>query len=124
MSYQRVIPRDLFNESKLLKCLGQLSLLLHDEVDIRWPLRLLHEPSDGFFIDQRPSDGALYCSNLILFLEYEDRDTEIIDLVSLYNNKDPYPLMFDDGGGNEERVFDDEGQLSYEFVKWLDRKNA
>lgn len=28
--YQRVIPRDLFNEAKLLKCLGRLSLFIHD----------------------------------------------------------------------------------------------
>lgn len=29
-SYRRVLPRDLFNEAKLLKCLGQLSLMIHD----------------------------------------------------------------------------------------------
>ena len=33
MSYTRETPRDLFNESKLLKCLGQLSLIIHNTVD-------------------------------------------------------------------------------------------
>ncbi len=28
--YTRVIPRDLFNEAKLLKCIGRLVLLIHD----------------------------------------------------------------------------------------------
>ena len=28
--YERVIPRDLFNEAKLLKCVGLLVLKIHD----------------------------------------------------------------------------------------------
>ena len=33
MTYRRVLPRDLFNEAKLLKCLGQLALIIHDGQD-------------------------------------------------------------------------------------------
>lgn len=33
MTYQREIPRDLFNEANLLKCLGQISLIAHDRPD-------------------------------------------------------------------------------------------
>ena len=30
--YTRVLPRDLFNEAKLMKCMGLLTLLIHDEL--------------------------------------------------------------------------------------------
>lgn len=109
MSYNRTIPRDLFNEAKLLKCLGQLSLLIHDEM--ARPLSIDHDETEfpGFLIEQRDSDGALYCSNLQVFCK-----GRLIGLWSPYNRKDAYPLTFslDDEEGD---VFTDEGELSEEF---------
>lgn len=121
MGYQRVIPRDLFNESKLLKCLGQLALLLHDGKDIRWPLRLSHDnPESGFEIEQDMSSGGLYCLNLNLYLN--DREVE---LQTVMNSKQPYPLLFLKWGEGEEHagdgeVFNDDGSLADEFKQWLD----
>ena len=44
MEYTRVIPRDLFNEAKLLKCVGQLALLIHDGMQ-PVPMSLEHDGS-------------------------------------------------------------------------------
>ncbi len=117
--YRREIPRDLFNEAKLLKCLGQLSLILHDAVGIRWPLRLEHDDSEhpGFVIEQDASSGDIYCNNLSLYLG----DKGEIELTTPLNSREPYPLMYqawwDEGQGN---VFTDDGKLSEEFKEWLD----
>jgi len=115
MSYNRVIPRDLFNEAKLLKCLGQLALIIHDEVRVPRGLSFDHEePQDGFKVDQSPSSGALYCENLNLF--YRGR---VIDLITPYNSKDSYPLQFACGEQTEGSVFDETGALSDEFLDAL-----
>lgn len=62
-TYQRVLPRDLFNEAKLLKCLGQLSLLVYEG---RLPLLLQHDTefSQGFLVAQDRSSGDIFVSNL------------------------------------------------------------
>jgi len=114
--YQRAIPRDLFNEAKLLKCLGQLSLLLHDEVGIRWPLELVHtHPEYGFVIGQHPGDGSLFCDNLTLKL-----GKQIITLTTVPNSKSPYPLLYAADTWGEGYVFADSGQLGEDFKDWLD----
>jgi hypothetical protein len=107
--YRRVIPRDLFNEAKLLKCLGQLALILLDYGD-RYPLVLEHD-DEGFLIDQNPDDGNLFCTSLRL---YHTSGQEIA-LSSEYNSKEPYPLCFeyDDLYGP---VFTDDGKFDQEFL--------
>lgn len=114
MSYNRIIPRDLFNEAKLLKCLGQLALVIHDGVGVPSSLKLTHSwEEEGFNIEQDSSSGALFCSNLELTCS-----RRIIELSQPYNNKDAYPLQFvlDDNG---DRVFNDDGTLSDEFLAML-----
>lgn len=109
MSYTRVIPRDLFNEAKLIKCLGQLALHIHDG-DSGLRLNLSHdEPESGFRIDQNRSDASLYCENLELTCGFR-----LVGLRLPYNSRDAYPLQFwaDDIEG---RVFDDDGAFSAEF---------
>lgn len=117
MSHQRVIPRDLFNESKLLKCMGQLSLIIHDEKHPQYPLRLEHNDADypGFNIELDGEFHNLYVTNLTLFF----KDTEI-RLGSRYNSKDAYPLHFINDDGEEGEVFNDDGTLSQEFKDFLD----
>jgi hypothetical protein len=114
MSYKRVIPRDLFNEAKLLKCLGQLSLIIHDGVGVPRGLSLEHEnPEEGFRIEQDDSTGAIYCSNLECFF-----GGRLIGLRSPLNSKEAYPLQFvleDDEGS----VFNANGMLAVEFKTLL-----
>ncbi len=111
MSYLRVIPRDLFNEAKLLKCLGQLALVIHDGVRVPRGLSLEHEtPEEGFQIEQDDSSGELYCSNLSLFCR-----GRLIGLRASYNDKGAYPLRFTMWEGDEGNVFNPDGSLSDEF---------
>lgn len=117
MSYYRVIPRDLFNESKLLKCLGQLSLVLHDCEGqfLGHTLTLVKSEPAGFIIEQDPSSGDLYCVNLKLVFHGHE-----IKLRSSLNSRSrAYPLNYLDWDGGEDFVFDDNGQLSKEFTAWL-----
>lgn len=108
--YQRVVPRDLFNESKLLKCLGQLALLAHDGL-----VKLTVENSgDEFRINQRSHDGGLYVCDGIQF----KRGQLVLDLFSLYNSKEPYPLMCETEDG-EVCVFNDDGSLTDEFSEYI-----
>lgn len=63
MSYHRVMPRDLFNESKLLKCLGFITLMIHEN-RIKG-LVVEHETEKtGFVIRQNQNDGSIYVENL------------------------------------------------------------
>lgn len=111
MPYQRVIPRDLFNEAKLLKCLGQLSLLIHDGKAA--PLTIEHDaPEKGFRIEQDPSSGAIYCANLKILVHGAPL------MVSCpLNSKRPYPLEF--FAEEDFPVFNDRGELSEELQTWL-----
>ena len=113
--YKRVIPRDLFNESKLLKCLGRLTLIIHDSAQISDLLNVEFQ-SDGFEIAQDGSDGGLVCTNLDVFLK---SSSEKIELKSMLNSKENYPLIFNDG----DFVFNDDGSLSEEFLKFIKEKN-
>lgn len=118
--YQRVIPRDLFNEAKLLKCLGQLSLIIEDMLDKARQapprgMKLVHNTfSDhGFTINQHDDSGDIYCDNLQLVVDgYE------VALAAQLNSKDPYPLIFDPYGC-AARVFTDDGVMTDEFMELI-----
>lgn len=118
MSYCRVIPRDLFNESKLLKCLGQFALLVHEGRGIRWSIGIEHDDSDnqGFTIEQNLNDGSLFCSNMTFSV-----NGRLFNLFSRYNSKAAYPLMFGGDSEPEGDVFDDDGSFSDEFCAFLDQ---
>lgn len=108
MSYPRVLPRDLFNESKLLKCMGQLSLLIHDEMT---PVKmtLLHdgEPFHIILLDE----GSLMITNIkITIAGFE------IQFKSTYNSRDNYPLIAVDDY-DEYTVFTESGTWNSEFIQ-------
>lgn len=119
MSYNRVIPRDLFNEAKLLKCLGQLSLLIHDGVRVPSGLTLgMIDEALGFEVEQDGQTGELYSANLECFC-----DGRLVTLRSAYNSKAPFPLYFtcEDTSGD---VFNDNGTFSDEFREALSAINS
>lgn len=116
--YERVFPRDFFNESKLLKCLGQLMLLQVDGY-LSDGCKFAHTNRKyGLRIGQDPSDGSFGCSNFHMWYvkQLPDDKTEktYIELFTPSNARDAYPLVarFDD---EEIYVFDDEGKLSQDF---------
>lgn len=107
--YQRVIPRDLFNESKLLKCLGRLCLMIHEGQTGR----LTFEHEGSFEIDQNIDSGGLTCVNLHFFLGGTP-----IYFESSYNSKDNYPLWFI-VEWEYKRVFNEDGAFTDEFASLI-----
>lgn len=105
--YTRVVPRDLFNESKLLKCIGQLVLLIHDGNRPNG-LDFIHddEPFDIRLLE----DGHLIIKNIRFKIK-----NKYILFKSLYNSKRPYPLLCEHDYCEYE-VFDDAGKYTDEFI--------
>lgn len=105
MSYLRVIPRDLFNEAKLLKCLGKISLMIHDN---QLPfITVNHEDErEGFKIEQSDNDGSIYVSNLHFF----DNSGTPLYFYHPLNSKANWSLMLD-YNGNTYFCFDDNGKF-------------
>lgn len=117
--YNRVIPRDLFNEAKLLKCMGQMSLLIHDGVDKHGAatppgLTIRHDEDDnrGFDIGQDPSNGELTVYNLRV--EFNGKE---VFLSTRYNSKEPFPLTY--GVDQDGDVFTLLGTFTDEFLEYL-----
>lgn len=111
-----VLPRDLFNHSKILKCMGRLSLLIFDGQMDAVSLDLT---GNNFNVYQDNDTGCLGVSNLKL---YTRRGKEII-LFSHYNSKSNYPLWFtleNEDQFCEGLVFDDDGNLTESFLDLID----
>jgi len=105
--YTRIIPRDLFNESKLLKCIGQLCLLIHDGMT---PIEMnFHHDGEPFIICQNPNDGNLYISNISIWINKTQ-----VDFSAKYNSKAAYTLWASLPFGDYE-VFTDSGKFHKDF---------
>ncbi|MGY3582180.1 hypothetical protein ACVIGB_000895 [Bradyrhizobium sp. USDA 4341] len=115
MSYQRVIPRDLFNESSLLKCYGRLYIVL--EKVPSHSARFTDEPVSEFEIRQRADDGSIFIENLPLHVGDDE-----FRLVRPLNSRHPWPLYAERIGDPDfepVEVFDDEGELTADMRKLL-----
>lgn len=117
MTHQRIIPRDLFNEGKLLNALGFLGLAIHDcsEPAARH-LEFDYNSSNPFDI-QVTDGGFLYIANLHLYC-----NGKTINLFTTYNTKTQYPLQFeyeDDDNVFGDYVFDEDG-FTDEFNDLID----
>lgn len=112
MKYQRVIPRDFFNEAKLLKCMGQLSLkILNIAVpnNIKITIEGNGEPFKIYLLDE----GSLFVGN------YEILVNDIpMRFKTIYNSQANYPLYceFD---YVDYLVFDESGEFTEEFIEFF-----
>jgi hypothetical protein len=110
MSYGRVVPRDLFNEANLLKCLGKIEIysdsLLRGLITTEFDNR-------PFEIEMNPDDGSIYCENFKVFNRYGD---EITLYVPLYS-REQWPLYF--RGEEDEKALDGFGKPTKEFLEYL-----
>lgn len=112
-TYRRVIPRDLFNDAKLLKCLGQLALIIFngkDEANSCPPTLEIDHDGQPFNIVQDPEDGGLRCDNVTVTINGRP-----IKMTTNYNSRDNWPLYADD----TVPVFSEigYGRLSKEFLE-------
>ena len=91
MGYHRVCPRDLFNEAQLLKCMGQISLFILDDVlpGLHMEGPEFEEAGPGFQIEQDESDGSISVVNL----RFSDRNGEPVYFYTPLNSRDKWPLM-------------------------------
>lgn len=109
MDYIRVIPRDFFNEAKLLKCMGQLALKI---LDCQLPDGMkieIDETGEQFDIQQN-IDGMLYINNYDVSIN----GVRVI-IYTNYNDKASYPLvcLYDD---EYYKIFDEAGNFTDEFA--------
>ena len=108
MTYQRVIPRDLFNEAKLLKCIGMLAL---HELEKGLPDGVqLDNHGDAFNIIQDECSGDITCQNVRL--EVKGRR---LFLWTPMNSREPHPLYIV-VNHEEIEVFEEGGSVSSEFI--------
>lgn len=109
-NYNRVIPRDLFNEAKLLKCIGLLVLKIHDGLA---PEGLtVYEHDDAPFRIALMDEGALTITSIVFTI---GEDT--LTFKTTYNSKASYPLRCEYENG-EQLVFDEQGNFTNEFLEF------
>lgn len=110
MSYVRVLPRDLFNEADLLKCMGRLWIELDRLGTSR--ARIVEEDVPSFIVEQDDSDGSIFVSNVTF-----EVDGVVHRLRRPLNARRSYPLM--DLGPDDDfdsiPVFEEDGSLSESF---------
>lgn len=111
-NYSRVIPRDLFNEAKLLKCMGILALWELDNVV--FGIKITCESETTEFQVALSDEGALSIVNyhVLLFDQFHEFKT-------VYNSKRPHPLYITNKEGEDIWVIDDDGKPSKEFLDYI-----
>lgn len=117
MSYVRVIPRDLFNEADLLKCLGHLYILLETN-----PSKAKFDVDDlpVFDIQQDENDGSIYVANLPF-----SADGRKIHLSRPLNARARWPLYLslpDDPDFEAIRVFEENGVFTEDMLNFINAR--
>lgn len=114
MTYKRVLPRDLFNEAKLLKCAGHLCLaILQDEP----PSKMSHNEMKGPFKIELLPEGSLFISNLHFILNGKE-----FLFKTTYNSKSNYPFYME-FEYCDYLVFDENGDFDKEFIEICENLN-
>lgn len=108
-TYCRVIPRDLFNEAKLLKCIGRLVLLIHDGQGLNG---MTFEHDDEPFQIGLMDDGHLAITNIAF-----EMNGQKMFFKSQYNSKSNWPLLLEHDYC-EYPVFDENGNYDNEFINF------
>ena len=108
--YQRVVPRDFFNEAKLLKCMGVLALSVLDNTTPDGIDIVIEESGDPFDIVLDEMWGLLMVSNYRVSI-----NDEVYMIGTRYNSKSNFPfvVVYDD---TEYEIFNEQGKFSSEFI--------
>lgn len=111
--YTRVIPRDLFNESGLLKCLGRIYICL--ETANLPNVELVHD-DEAFDIDQNQSTGGLFVNNIQLVAH-----GITISLERPLNSRAAWSLYATTRDDEEISVFTESGDFTEEMLALLSK---
>jgi len=117
----RVVPRDLFNESKLLKCLGRISVDIldgHAQLHKYGIYDILNEPEEGFDIYQN-DDGDISCTNYVVSVPTSSGAVADLYLYTRLNSKANWPLHYVSHEGEPIEVFTNNGAYTTEFLHSL-----
>lgn len=109
-TYTRVIPRDFFNEAKLLKCMGQLALKI---LDAQTPCKIIIEDSGDPFRIELTDCGSLYVANYPILV----KDVPVL-FKTTYNSKSAFPF-YCEHYYTDYRVFDESGNWDEEFLSFI-----
>lgn len=111
--YKRVIPRDFFNESKLLKCMGFLALrILDNEVPEGINIKI-SENGNPFKISHYAMWDILYVSNYAIEINGQDYICG-----TTINSKEPFPFYcIVEDEQIEVEIFDSNGNFSTDFIE-------
>lgn len=110
MNYRREIPRDLFNEAKLLKCVGRLILLIHNN-DIPEGFEMSFKHNGKPFKIGLMRDGSLTVDNVQISVNG-------IPCVfkTTYNSKSNFPFYLE-YELTDYPVFTDKGEFDEEYIE-------
>lgn len=110
--YQRVLPRDLFNEAKLLKCMGHLVLLI---MGCKTPVTMGYgdEGCDEGFEIGLLEEGSLTIKNLPVSIR-----GKVFLFKTTYNSRANYPLYVQDKNYCDYLVFNEQGEFSEDFINF------
>ncbi len=114
-TYLRVLPRDLFNEAKLLKCIGHLVLKIHDNSAL--PCEMAFTESGKRFKIELLPEGSLTIANYHISIK-----GKIFLFKTTYNSKAPYPLFLE-YDNCDYPVFDESGNFDSEFIAFCETVN-
>ena len=109
--YGLVLPRDLFNQGKILQQIGKLCLAIHN-----YELPTLEFELEGDNFDIGLSDsGNLYIGNLIFSMSENP-----IEFYTRYNSRESNPLLTINPVTKEEiYVFTDNGEFTEDFLEMM-----
>lgn len=111
MTYQRVIPRDFFNEAKLLKCMGLLAMKVLDN-QLPEGIKIgIEDNGESFDIIQMEYCGDITVNNYPVTVN----GIELL-FASKYNSKSNFPL-YCEIDYEPIIVFNEIGDFSNEFIE-------
>lgn len=104
----RVLPRDAFNDANLLKCIGQLTMLIEDKATCVEGLYFSYD-SKPFDIQQDESDGSTYVANIAFNVNGKN-----VLMRRPMNSREAWPLMMC-LEGEDYYVFSEKGKIMPSF---------
>lgn len=111
MSYNRVLPRDAFNEANFLKCIGILNLYILEQSPPYFDCQF---DGGSFDINQNES-GDLYIKNLYFTVKDEK-----FGIIRPLNSRHAFPLVAIDPQTEEYiEIFKDCGNFTQEFIEFI-----
>lgn len=116
MGYERVLPRDLFNDANLLKCIGQVVLMIENNVlDLQYRHR---HPDKDFQIRQDDGDGSTKIANV----SFDFPNGWAVRFWRPMNARGPWPLYAHIADSEEDvPVFTLDGALTEEFFQAVEK---